>query len=294
MRENQYYDWSGCKLLSERNGCKFEDWPEKHADFPFALHPKDFPIFLYPDELIEVDEYSEGDPYTVEKEFQNEFHKRRVACTLHLIELSVRDKLGGLKLLDLGCGEGHITGKILEALPNAKICGLDYSLSAITYATSHFPTIDFCVADAYRPPYRKDYFDIVVCNNLWEHVPAPISLLSRINRIIKPRGHLIISTPSRYRLVNLVKVLLGKGVSLMTANHVTEYSVGQVIEQLRFGKFTVEKVYSKPIKEKPKTAKEFIICKTVSPILSAYLRMVKSHHNLEATVFFLARKNLTG
>ena len=186
MRENQYYDWSCHRLLHKADGCKFEDWPEKHADFPFALHPKGFPIFLNPDELREFDEYSESDPYRVEEEFHSEFHKRRVACTLHLTKLCAINKSSNLKILDLGCGEGHITSKIIEALPGAEVCGLDYSLSAITYAVNHFAGIDFCVANAYQPPYREDYFHIVVCNNLWEHLPDPVFLLSRISRIIKP------------------------------------------------------------------------------------------------------------
>ncbi len=289
MSESQYYDWSYHKPLSKANGCRFEDWPQKHTDFPFALHPKAFPIFLHPDELRESDEYSQGDPHSVKKGFQSEFQKRRVACTLHLIELAVTDKSRTPKVLDVGCGEGHITAEIREFLPNAEISALDYSLSAITYAANHYPGIDFCVADAYQPPYFKEYFDIVVCNNIWEHVPDPVFLLSRISRIIKPRGYLIISTPSRYRLENLAQVLLGKPIRLGAANHVTEYSVGQVIEQLRFGKFTVEKIYSRPKKEKPRNIQEFIGYKLAKPIFKIYLRMIKSHHSLEGTVFFLAR-----
>lgn len=291
MRENQYYDWPHQKPLSEADGCKFEDWPQKHADFPFALHPKGFSIFLSPDGLAESDEYSEGDPHRVKKGLQNEFQKRRVACTLHLIELAVTDKSSDLKVLDIGCGQGHITCKIHEALPHAEISGLDYSLSAIDYAASHYPGIDFSVANVYQPPYLENHFDIVVCNNVWEHLPDPVFLLSGISRITKPGGYLIISTPSRYRLENLAKALLGKPVSFMATNHVTEYSVGQVIEQLRFADFTVEKVYSRPKKEKPRTVQEFIGYKIVKPIFKIFLRMTKSHHCLESTVFFLARKN---
>jgi ubiquinone/menaquinone biosynthesis C-methylase UbiE len=290
MREGQYYDPLRSKPLSETDGCSFDDWPKKHADFPFALHAKGFPIFLDPEELAEADEYSAGDPYHMAEGFEQEFQKRRVACTLHLIRLAATHRPADLRILDVGCGEGHITGTILEALPNAKIDGLDYSVSAILYAAEHFAGIEFCVADAYHPPYRSDYFDILVGNNLWEHVASPVSLLRGLRRITKPGGCLILSMPSRYRLTNLARAILGRPLALASPLHVTEYTVGQVIEQLRSEGFVVEQVYSRPMREKVHTAAQFIAHKIVKPFLSAFLKIVASHHCLESTVFFLARK----
>ena len=143
---------------------------------------------------------------------------------------------GGLakpKILDIGCGEGHITAEIQKNFLGAEVSGLDYSISAISYAVEKFPGIDFCVADAYNPLYCDNYFDAVVCNNLWEHIPDPLALLKGMNRILKDGGYIILSTPSRYRFPNLLNVLRGKPPVFMSTHHVTEYSVGQVIEQLR-------------------------------------------------------------
>ena len=291
MRENLYYDWFSRKVLHKENGCKIEDWQDKYADFPFALHKKGFPIFLGPDELEKSDEYSNADPHGVKKGLEGEFQKNRVACTLHLIKMVVGDQSKDLRILDIGCGEGHITAKIGEALPFAEISGLDYSVSAITSAVSHYNDIDFCVASAYRPPYNDDYFDIVLCNNVWEHVPDPVALLSQIRRITKPSGHLIISTPNRYRFGNLVLVLLGKSPSLMAPNHVTEYSVSQIIEQLRYGKYTVLEVYSRKRKHAKKTLMGLVGYNIVYPIVNGFLRLISSVHRLEMTVFFLARKD---
>jgi len=291
MRDDLYYDWSARKPLSKEDGCRYDNWPLEHANYPFALHPQGFPVFLKPHHLQEYDEYSQGDPHGVKNGLTGEFQKRRIACTLHLLELAAAQKSGQIRLLDLGCGEGHITNKMRQALPNAQISALDRSLSAVIYAATHYPGIDFCAADAYDPPYLEDHFDIVVCNNTWEDVADPVFLFSRVTRIIEPGGHLIISTPSRYRLENLLRVLLGRPAVLAAPNHVTEYSVGQVLEQLAFGGFDVEKIYSRPKKEKLSTISALIAYKIVKPLLSAYLAVTKSHHCLESTVFFLARKN---
>jgi len=291
MRENLYYDCQHKKFLCNKEACKLEDRPKKNDEFCFALHSSGFPVFLSPEKIEKFNEYAKGDPYKVEKELKSEFQKRRVDCTIELIKSVLPQKPVGYKILDLGCGEGHITKKILDAFPEIEIYGIDYSLGAIEFAVSRFPCIEFCVADAYQPPYANDYFDAVVCNNIWEHVPDPVSLLSSIRRILKTKGYLIISTPSRYRIINLIRVLLGGKTSLMAKNHVTEYTVGQVIEQLRFGDFVVEKIYSRPIKEIPRSIKGFFGYKIVKPILKLYITMIKSHHSLESSVFFLSRKN---
>ena len=146
------------------------------------------------------------------------------------------------RILDVGCGEGHITAAIQTQFPQAEITAFDASLSAISRASQSYPDLVFEVANAYEPPYRPDYFDCVVCNNIWEHVPDPLFLLERVSRTLRPDGYLIVSTPSRYNLNNLLRVLVGKPVALASCHHVTEYSVGQVIEQMRWGGFEVERM----------------------------------------------------
>ncbi len=287
--KNKYYDWSRHRFLRETDGCKYEDWG-KSDDISFAIHPKGFRVFLSPSQLEKSNEYSEDDPYTVEQNIDREFHKRRIDATIYLLKLALVESISSPKILDMGCGKGHITAEIQKTFLDAEISGLDYSISAIKYAVENFPGIDFCVADAHNPPYCDNYFDVVVLNNLWEHIPDPLVLLKGISRILKDRGYLILSTPSRYRLSNLLNVLRGRQAVLMSNHHVTEYSVGQVIEQLRWGGIEVKKVYSKPICNRSKGIKSMIAYQVILPILRTYLKMINSHHSLESTVFFLAEK----
>jgi 2-polyprenyl-3-methyl-5-hydroxy-6-metoxy-1,4-benzoquinol methylase len=236
LKSQKYYDHHNDQTIDlDRDGCNLSNWHESYGKARFARHPKGFLIFLSPDELEACDEYSASDPYTVETNLDSEFHKRRIECTLELIKDAMQATQGIPRILDLGCGQGHITARIQETYPNAEISALDYSVSAIQYAVDHFPQIAFDVANVYELPYASSYFDIVVCNNLWEHVPDPLSLLQGISKIIKPLGFLIISTPSRYRLENLIRVMRGKSVTFVSNHHVTEYSVGQVLEQCRWG-----------------------------------------------------------
>jgi 2-polyprenyl-3-methyl-5-hydroxy-6-metoxy-1,4-benzoquinol methylase len=287
MAPEKYYDPKLQRAINlAEDGCDISDWPTCHGQSLFARHAKGFLVFLPPSELTRSDEYAAEDPYTVEERIDSGFHRRRIDCTLELLREAVKGTRhgAGLRILDLGCGQGHITERMRQEFADAEFSGLDYSVSAIDYATGHFPGIDFIVANAFECPYANGYFDVVVCNNLWEHVPDPLVLLKCIKRILRLGGFLIVSTPSRYRLRNLVRVLLGKPAMLMSHQHVTEYTVGQLIEQLTYGGFRLLRCYSKPIPVygwKVKLAK-----KLASWVLAA----TGSHHSLEATVFYLAQQ----
>jgi SAM-dependent methyltransferase len=219
------------------------------------------------------------------KHLELEFHQRRIRCTVALVALAQTKLAPVSRILDLGCGEGHITDAIHQAAPGAEVSGLDYSISAINYASRHFPHLDFAVGNAYQSPYASGYFDLVVCNNLWEHVPDPLNLLKEVSRVSRDGAGVIISTPSRYRLDNLLRLLRGYPIQFLSEHHVTEYSVGQVKEQLRYGGYEALKTYTEPIGRPPLKVRVF------RKFVSLALRWIKSHHELEGTVFFLARKD---
>jgi len=282
----KYYDHMvGRQIDMERDGCPLNSWAGQFGKASFARHPKGFPVFLPPNDVEKYDEYRAADPYDVDLTV-SEFHQRRAACTLEMMSIAVNSSKHNPRILDLGCGRGHITARILRRFPHAEISALDSSISAIEYAADHFSRIDFAVGNAYDPPYSPGYFDIVVCNNLWEYVPDPLRIPSRIRDIMQVSGYLILSTPNRYSLENLVRIVRGKPVLLLSPHHVTEYSVGQVIEQLRYGGFDMIHTFSRPLTQ------ERFRATVARTLLSGYLQLVKSHHNLEATVFYLARRRL--
>ena len=261
--------------------CSLAIW-NKHADeYLCAKHSEGFYIFLKGDKIEVADEYLKQNPDSVNEELKSDFHQRRINCTIDLIEEISKDNS---KLLDIGCGMGHPTAIYKKRFPTMKIYGLDQSITGIRYAHKAFKDIDFIVADAYTPPFADDFFDIIVLNNIWEHVPDPLKLLNVIDRILKPRGTIIISTPSRYRYGNLIKSIFGKKITFLNPLHVTEFTVGQVKEQLKFGGFQAEKIYSPKIKEGK------LIHNFLKSLISFYLKIIKSDHILEQTVFYSATK----
>ena len=266
----------------EKDSCSFDEWMSDKKNKLCCRHPNGFYIFLDPSEIESSDEYKDNDPYVVMDQMESDFQQRRLKATLDLIPGSAKNE--SLKLLDIGCGEGHFTNVIKKEFSNFDVYGLDYSVSAIDFAHKTFPEINFITANAYYPPYKDEYFDIVVCNNLWEHVPDPLKMLRAMKRVLKPNGLLIISTPSRYRFSNLIKAAVGQEIAFMSTYHVTEYTIGQVKEQLRWEGFKTERVYSPPI-----PASNFIFT-IIKAMMRFGLKIIGSHHILESTVFYAARK----
>ncbi len=290
MQTYEYYDWSRERNFEKDDGAPFSDWmANPNHPSSFTVHPEGFPIFLRPNEISDLDEYSAEDPYSVSGNLDGPFHAQRVHLTIDLLAHAIGREARSQKILDVACGEGHITAAILRAFPTARILAFDGSLSAIRSASQAYDGISFAVANAYDPPYPPDYFDCVVCNNIWEHVPDPLRLLDRIAKSLKMNGHLLVSTPSRYNLNNLLRVLIGKRVALGSPHHVTEYSVGQIQEQLRYAGFELERVAGKLLRPEKLTVKAHIKY-GIGVLLNGLLRLNRSHHNLGSTVFYLAKK----
>lgn len=107
----------------------------------------------------------------------------------------VKDK----KVLDAACGTGY--GTALLAQTAQKVCGIDISEEAISYAKSNYSAknVDFTVANIEKLPFENDFFDVVVSFETIEHVDAQKQekFLSEVRRTLKKDGVFIISTPNK-------------------------------------------------------------------------------------------------
>jgi SAM-dependent methyltransferase len=101
----------------------------------------------------------------------------------------------GARVLDVGCGDGHVLRQIQEAFsfPLA-LEGLEFSDHAIEAAErAGFKVYRGRIEDA---PLPSDSFDLIIMNQLIEHVREPREVLERIGRALKPGGHVFIETPN--------------------------------------------------------------------------------------------------
>lgn len=118
--------------------------------------------------------------------------------------------LGAKKVLDLGCGNGALCGKLFQA--GFEVAGLDLSESGVEQAKKALPNVDFKVMSVYDDPadLGDSGFDVVISTEVVEHLLYPRRLPQFASQVLKPGGHLIITTPYHGYLKNLLICLLGK------------------------------------------------------------------------------------
>jgi SAM-dependent methyltransferase len=70
--------------------------------------------------------------------------------------------------------------------------------------------LDLFDAEKDRFPYPDQHFATVLCCELLEHLPGdPMHMMAEINRILRPGGHLVLTTPNIVSLRAMSAMLLG-------------------------------------------------------------------------------------
>jgi 2-polyprenyl-6-hydroxyphenyl methylase/3-demethylubiquinone-9 3-methyltransferase len=108
--------------------------------------------------------------------------------------------LTGKKTLDLGCGGGILTESLAKL--GAITTGIDAAPNLINIAIQHSQAqqliIDYqnCTAEELAKQHPQA-FDIITCMEMLEHVPDPYAILQACAILLKPGGHLFLSTLNR-------------------------------------------------------------------------------------------------
>ena len=101
----------------------------------------------------------------------------------------------GRSVLDLGCGSGYGTADLARVADTA--VGVDLAPEAIAYANRHFPGVEFLLCSASAVPFPAASFDLVSAFEVIEHLEDWRGLLAEAQRLLKPDGLLIVSTPNK-------------------------------------------------------------------------------------------------
>ena len=127
-------------------------------------------------------------------------------------------KLDGVRsICDLGCGNGHITGRL--AALGYEVTGVDASSSGIKIARRTYPGVEFVEAAIGCELERLGSFDLVISSDVIEHLYRPSDLLEAANALLKPQGQILLGTPYHGYLKNLVLAAAGKMDAHFSALH---------------------------------------------------------------------------
>jgi ubiquinone/menaquinone biosynthesis C-methylase UbiE len=98
------------------------------------------------------------------------------------------------RVLDLGCGDGQLLMDLHKKYPNLELWGLDMNFNEATYKTLRENNVNVIVGRLEEVELSDNYFDLVVMNQLIEHLWQPKEALTKIFRALKPKGLVSIET----------------------------------------------------------------------------------------------------
>lgn len=197
--------------------------------------------------------------------YDREGRLRKAVTMKAVLEDFLGKPFNGLSILVAGGSTGIIDSYLSGHA--GSVIGLDIDTDAVRFAAQSFKSsrLSFIVGDAMNISFPDNRFDIVICSQVYEHVPDSKKMMAEIYRVLKPGGICYFAAGNRlnimephYRLPFLSIVpkflahfylrLLGRGnhyyethfsywglTRLVNRFKITDYSAAVIADPVRFG-----------------------------------------------------------
>jgi SAM-dependent methyltransferase len=129
--------------------------------------------------------------------------KSRNVAFISLLEFNPK-----VKVVDLGCGNGEFTLRAKEKIGCDEIIGVDANEERLNEAKKKgIITLKCNLNDTL--PFKGNSFDVIICNQVIEHLYYPVKFMREVYRILKPKGYAVISTENLASWDNIFALLFG-------------------------------------------------------------------------------------
>lgn len=112
-------------------------------------------------------------------------------------------------VLDIGCGDGTAAATAAPVLAGHRVIGVDWSQDALKRAHARLPYVVRGELSDGGLPFADGAADAVLFSEVVEHLVDPDSALDELRRILRPGGHLMLSTPNLAAWYNRGLLLAG-------------------------------------------------------------------------------------
>lgn len=125
------------------------------------------------------------------------------------------------KILDIGCAYGLVLKKFP---PSWEKYGIDISQHAISQAQKNLPEGLFKIGNvATNIDFQDNFFDLIIINDVLEHLEQPAQVLSNVFKCLKKDSLLYVTTPN----LNLIRKIIYKKADL-AEHHISLMSYQQL------------------------------------------------------------------
>lgn len=130
------------------------------------------------------------DGYLADRQYVNNLKLER--C-IRILEAVLSLRLNRPAILDLGCGSGWLSNVLGHVGPTT---GVDLSGAAVETASENYPHARFLQADLTRWSGGAEQYDLVVSQEVIEHMEDQAAYLRLAHRMLGDGGFLILTTPN--------------------------------------------------------------------------------------------------
>jgi len=126
---------------------------------------------------------------------------KQSVITVNFDKLNIRP---GFKILDIGCGSGRHTGQAVR-FKDTEVMGTDINHNDLLQARKRLIFLEeigekrgsynLAASNIIQLPFADNYFDLVICSEVLEHIPDHKKAVSEIIRVLKPGKNLVVSVP---------------------------------------------------------------------------------------------------
>ncbi len=101
-----------------------------------------------------------------------------------------------VKVLDVGCGTGVFAERVRQAIPSARVWGVDLVAEMLGRGAErwhrHSGMVQPVRGDSERLPFADGSFDFVTCANSFHHYPHQDRAVAEMHRVLNSSGRLMI------------------------------------------------------------------------------------------------------
>jgi SAM-dependent methyltransferase len=173
-------------------------------------------------------------------------------CTQVLVEVGeeierllhgISGERGDPTLLDVGCWDGELSERCGAALGAGRMLGVEVYEGPAAEAEAKGLEVARVDLETGRLPWEDESVDVVVCNQVLEHLKNVWLPMTEMHRVLRPGGHAVLSVPNLASLHNRVLLALGRQPTSIRVfgPHVRGYAFGEFCDLVgRGGAYEVE------------------------------------------------------
>lgn len=122
--------------------------------------------------------------------------------------ISFLERRPSAKVLDIGCGDGQQTLRYKKKIGSKNISGID-GVKEKLYVAKRRGIKTFCFNLEKEWKFPSETFDVLVSNQVIEHILDLDNFIKEAYRILKPGGYFVISTENLSSWHNIIALMLG-------------------------------------------------------------------------------------